>query len=132
MKPIEGENRMPTVLVTGADRGIGAALVRAYHRRGDRAIAACLGAGDELAGEGLAVEPGVDVTRMDTLLALRERLGDTHIDILVSNAGAFHPDSFHDLDYGAMQRLYDVNALGPLRVAQALVPRMERAGGSVS
>jgi len=115
---------MTCVIVTGADRGIGAALVRAYQQRGARAIAACLGAGRDLIDEGLEVQPGVDVTDIASLLALRERLGATAIDILVSNAGAFHPDDFEHLDFDAMLRLYDINALGPLRVAQALVPLM--------
>lgn len=119
---------MSCVIVTGADRGIGAALVRQYHQRGERAIAACLGAGLDLIAEGLEVQPGVDVTDMSSLVALRERLGAIPVDTLISNAGAFAPDSFDDLDFGAMLRLYDINALGPLRVAQALVPLMGAGG----
>ncbi len=115
---------MPCVIVTGADRGIGAALVRAYQQRGARAIAACLGDGRDLVAEGLEVAGGVDVTNLSSLQALRARLGATRIDILISNAGAFHPDDFEHLDFDAMLRLYDINALGPLRVAQALAPAM--------
>lgn len=119
---------MACVLVTGADRGIGAALVRAYRRRGERAIAACLGDGGDLVAEGIEVAAAVDVTSMPSLLALRQRLAGTRIDVLVSNAGAFHADSFDDLDFTAMQGLYDVNALGPLRVAVALTPLMGAGG----
>ncbi|MCC7121564.1 MAG: SDR family oxidoreductase [Gammaproteobacteria bacterium] len=119
---------MACVLITGADRGIGAALAFAYRRRGDRAIAACLGDGESLVAAGIEVAPGVDVTSMSSLIALRERLAATHLDILVSNAGVFHADSFGQLDFAAMQRLYDVNALGPLRVASALTPLMGQGG----
>lgn len=70
---------MLSVLVTGADRGIGAALVRNYHQRGDRAIAACLGDGRDLAASGLEVEPRVDVTDMDSLVSLRERLSESRM-----------------------------------------------------
>lgn len=115
---------MAVVLVTGADRGIGAALVRTYHARGDRAIAACLGEGRDLQADGFEVAPRVDVTDLNSLLALRDRLRDTRLDILISNAGAFHPDTFGECDFAAMQRLYDINTLGPLRVAQALSPLM--------
>lgn len=118
---------MLCVVVTGADRGIGAELVRAYHQRGARAIAACFGDGLDLVSEGLEVQTGVDVTNMASLLALRERLGAMPIDILISDAGALYPDRFDDLDFDAMLRLYDINALGPLRVAQALVPLMGAA-----
>jgi NAD(P)-dependent dehydrogenase (short-subunit alcohol dehydrogenase family) len=115
---------MSCVIVTGADRGIGAALVRAYRQRGDRVIAACLGEGRDLVAEGLEVQPGVDVTKLASLHALRERLGGTRIDLVISNAGAFHADDFEHLDFDAMLRLYDINALGPLRVAAALTPLM--------
>ncbi len=119
---------MACVLITGADRGIGAALAHAYQRRGDRAIAACLGDGLTLAAAGIEVAAHVDVTSMPTLEALRKHLDGTRIDILISNAGAFHPDSFDRLDFSAMQRLYDINALGPLRVAAALTPLMGEGG----
>ncbi|MCC6710258.1 MAG: SDR family oxidoreductase [Gammaproteobacteria bacterium] len=119
---------MACVLVTGADRGIGAALVRAYRQRGARAIAACLGDGASLSAEGLEVAPDVDVTSMASLDALAARLAGTHIDILISNAGAYFADSFEALDFAAMQRLYDINALGPLRVARALTPLMGEGG----
>ncbi len=119
---------MPCIIVTGADRGIGAELVRVYHHRGARAIAACLGEGLDLVSEGLEVQAGIDVTDTASLFALRERLGATPIDILISNAGALYPDSFDHLDFDAMLRLYDINALGPLRVVQALVPLMGAGG----
>ena len=121
---------MATVLITGADRGIGAALARQYQERGNTAIAACLGDGAELAGSGVRVEPQIDVTDMEGLCALRERLGDLRIDILISNAGAYHADGLGDIDYAAMQRLYDINTLGPLRVAECFTPLMG-AGGKI-
>lgn len=119
---------MATVLVTGADRGIGAALVRAYAARGDNAIAACFGDGADLKAEGLTVEAHVDVTSTSSLAALCERLGDTRIDVVINNAGAFHPDSWDNFDYDAMIRLYDINTLGPLRVVSALAPLMGEGG----
>lgn len=113
---------METILVTGADRGIGAALVRQYRARGDRAIAACLGEGADLVADGIEVAARVDVTDLHSLTRLRERLGGTSLDILINNAGAFIADKWRDFDYDALLRLYDINALGPLRVAAALAP----------
>ena len=119
---------MATVLVTGADRGIGAALVRYYHARGERAIAACLEDGHELRRSNIDLVPNVDVTDLDSVMRLRETLGAVSLDIVISNAGAFHPDTFDAFDFDAMLRLYDINALGPLRVAHALVPMIKQGG----
>ena len=119
---------METVLITGADRGIGAALARQYRDRGDRTIAACLGDGANLVAEGFEVAPNVDVPDMASLSGLAERLQDTTITILVSNAGAFAPERWREFDYAGMLHVYDVNALGPLRVVDALMPRL--AAGS--
>ena len=60
---------MSVVLVTGADRGIGNALCRAYRERGDTVIAACLGDSEELRALGIRVEPGVDVTSDEAVQA---------------------------------------------------------------
>ncbi|MBI4693240.1 MAG: SDR family oxidoreductase [Gammaproteobacteria bacterium] len=119
---------MATVLVTGADRGIGAALVRAYQERGDHAIACCLGDGADLVAAGLHVEPHVDVTSLGTLKGLRRRLANMRIDVLVSNAGAYVADGDQEFNYQAMLELYNVNALGPLRAVQTLLPCMDRGG----
>ena len=111
---------MATVVVTGADRGIGLALVSGYHARGDRAVAACLGDGQLLSGTGIEVVPHVDVTRSESFAALCEHLAKAPVDVLICNAGIVHVDDWGDFDYEAMIRQYDVNALGPLRTVQAL------------
>ena len=68
---------MSTVLVTGADHGIGNALCRAYSARGEDVIAACLGDSDELRALGIRVEPAVDVTSDKAVRGLAERLAGT-------------------------------------------------------
>lgn len=103
-------------------------MVRQYRARGDRAIAACLGDGADLAAAGIEVAPNVDVTDMASLSALGEQLRDTTLTILISNAGTFAPERWRKFDYASMLHAYDVNALGPLRVVDALMPRL--AAGS--
>ena len=118
---------MSTVLVTGADRGIGNALCRACHARGDAVIAACLGDSDELRALGIRVEPGVDVTSDDAVRSLAERLADsgTTLDLLINNAGIAERDALGALDYDAIRRQLEVNTLGPLRVTEALLNRLK-------
>lgn len=118
---------MKTVLITGANRGIGLALTRQYAARGDRVIAVCRRTSEALAATGARVESGIDVTDADALAALAQRLGDERIDILVLNAGIMARDALGQIDSGgfdAMRRQFEVNALGPLRVAQALLGQL--------
>ena len=118
---------MSVVLVTGADRGIGNALCRACHARGDDVIAACLGDPDELRVLGIRVEPGVDVTSDEAVRGLAQRLADadTTIDLLINNAGIAVRDALGALDYDAIRRQLEVNTLGPLRVTEALLERLK-------
>jgi len=114
---------MTTVLITGANRGIGLALTRLYRERGDAVIGACREASPELAATGARVEAGVDVREEASVQALAQRLDGTRIDLLVLNAGILRRDDWDELGtaaFEAMREQYEVNALGPLRVARAL------------
>lgn len=118
---------MKTVLITGANRGIGLALARHYTDRGDTVVAVCRQASDALHATGARVEAGVDVTDDAALADLAARLGDIRIDVLVLNAGILGNEAFGSLDasaFDSMRRQFEVNALGPLRVAQALQGRL--------
>jgi NAD(P)-dependent dehydrogenase (short-subunit alcohol dehydrogenase family) len=115
---------MKTLLVTGADRGIGEALCVELQERGERVIAACLGDSPTLRARGVRVEPGVDVTSDTAVGALAERLHDERLDVIVNIAGVVHGGALGSLDFGKLRHEYEVNALGPLRVTQALLDRL--------
>lgn len=116
---------MPTVLVTGANRGIGLALVRAFEARGDDVIACCRTSSGGLAATGARIEE-LDVTSTDSVKALDERLGDTTLDLLVNNAGILRHGGLDDLDVDAIRDQFEVNALGPLRVTAGLRRHLAR------
>jgi NAD(P)-dependent dehydrogenase (short-subunit alcohol dehydrogenase family) len=125
------ERDMATVLITGANRGIGLALAQRYAARGDAVIGVCRHGSDALARTGARVEAGVDVTDGAAVEALARRLGDVRIDTLVLNAGILERDSLGQLDaagFDAMRRQFEVNALGPLREAHALRDRLADGG----
>ncbi len=115
---------MTTAVVIGADRGIGAALVEVYRERGDEAVAVCLGEGEVWSGREVRVVPHVDVTDGAAVARLAEALADTQIDVLAHVAGIGALDRWGKLDFERMLRDYDLNALGPLRVVQALADRL--------
>ena len=115
---------MGVYLITGAEKGIGRAVALRLHERGETVIAACLNDSEEMRGLGIQVEPNIDVTRSAPLRALAERLKEAGIKIngLISNAGIFRVvDTLGSIDFEEMKAHFDLNALGPLRVTEALL-----------
>jgi NAD(P)-dependent dehydrogenase (short-subunit alcohol dehydrogenase family) len=115
---------MSTWLVTGASRGIGLELCRQVAARGDSVFAACREATTALRQTGCRVVEGVEVRDPASLQRLADALGDTRLDVLVNNAGILSVESLGDLDYDAMREQFEVNALGPLKVTEALLPKL--------
>jgi NAD(P)-dependent dehydrogenase (short-subunit alcohol dehydrogenase family) len=111
---------MATVLITGANRGIGLELARQLSDRGDDVIALCRESTGELESAATKVLEGVEITKEEALRRAADALGDIGIDILVNNAGIFTNERFDDLDFSEIERNFEVNALGPLRVTHAL------------
>ncbi|MDX1554450.1 MAG: SDR family oxidoreductase [Xanthomonadales bacterium] len=113
-----------TVLVTGANRGIGLELTRQLLQRGWHVIAVCRSHSQELAdleAEGIVeVFDGVDVSSEDDVTGLARRLEGRKLHWLVNNAGILERDSLETLDFASIERQFRVNTLGPLRVAAAL------------
>jgi len=120
----------PTVLITGANRGIGLEYARQLSARGYTVIGTARdpGTADELDVLADRVEQ-LDVTDADSVAALATRLEGVPIDILINNAGIFERGdvTIDKVDYDMMERTLAVNTLGPLRVTQALLPNL-RAG----
>jgi NAD(P)-dependent dehydrogenase (short-subunit alcohol dehydrogenase family) len=121
-------NMSKTALVTGANRGIGLELARALQRRGDRVIAVCRKPSPELAALDVRVEAGVDVTAADAPADLARRLEGVELDLLVQNAGILERTDLDSLDIESVRRQLEVNAIAPLRLTHALLPRVRRGG----
>jgi len=127
---------MSTVLITGANRGIGLAFVGAYAADGWHVHAACRApeqARELNAVEGEVQVHGLDVTDEHSVAELARDLEDISLDVLINNAGVGGGDgrSFGDLDYAMFAHVLDVNVFGPLRMAEAFTPHLERDRGGV-
>lgn len=121
---------MATYLVTGANRGIGYEYCCQLQARGDIVIAVCRAVSDELQALGVQVEDGIDITSDDSVIALRVRLRETKIDVLINNAGILKRVTLEHLDFDSIRKQFEVNALGGLRVTHALLPNLQ-AGSKV-
>jgi NAD(P)-dependent dehydrogenase (short-subunit alcohol dehydrogenase family) len=111
---------LATILITGCNRGIGLQLASQLTKRGDTVIGVCRTPSDELSALGTRLITGIDVADGDSIAKLKKELGDTHLDVLINNAGILIDDQFGSINYDDMQKQYQVNTLGPLRVIEAL------------
>jgi NAD(P)-dependent dehydrogenase (short-subunit alcohol dehydrogenase family) len=127
------------VVITGANRGIGLGLVGACLDRGDEVHATArrpdsateLAALRKKAAGRLSIHP-LDVTQEDDARALSKELGKEGIDVLFNNAGVGEPwNKLDDLDMTALLNRFDINALGPVRVAKALHRQVAAARGKI-
>ena len=127
---------MANVLITGANRGIGLSLVRAYADGGDRVFAFCRAPGDAEALNDLAAASRGKVTvhKMDvgdgaSIAIAAEAVGDMPIDVLINNAGVFGGErqSLESIDFDAWMDALRIMTIGPLRVVQAFLPSLRAA-----
>ncbi len=115
---------MKSCLVTGASRGIGLELCRQLRQGGYRVVAVCRQASAELRALGCTVIEGIELTDAASVARLAAGLAGERIDVLVNNAGILARDSLTELDFDAMRRQFEVNALAPLRITHALLPNL--------
>lgn len=115
-----------TVLVTGANRGLGLEFARQLHAAGATVIATARKpeAAEELQALGVRVVQ-LDVTDEASVAAMAAALDGAPLDVLLNNAGIFtERGDFESADPAAVLKVYDVNTVGPMRVTQALLPNL--------
>jgi len=111
---------MPTVVITGANRGIGLELARQYRQRGEEVVAVCRNSSEELIKLEVEIVEGVDVADDAAVGQLAASLEGRKVDVLVNCAGILSDESLGDLDFDRIRTQYEINSLGPLRVTAAL------------
>lgn len=122
---------MGRVVITGANRGIGLELCKHYVKAGHEVYAACRQTSKGLSDSGAQIIEGIDVSTATGIDALAQALHGKSIDILINNAGILKSQSLGTIDYDDVERQFMVNAIGPLRVTESLLPNL-RKGAKVA
>ncbi len=120
-----------TVVITGANRGIGLELARHYAREGCDVIGVCREASAELTDVAARVIEGIDVTKDAGVDHLTDALAGERIDLLINNAGLLQDEKLGSIDFDSIRIQMEVNAYAPLRVTEALVSQIP-AGGKIA
>lgn len=117
---------MPTIAITGSNRGIGLELCRQFLARGDDVIGICREATDAMTALGVEAITGIDVSDDGSVATLQNALGNRLIDVLINNAGIMGREKLPELDWEGIRRQFEINSLGPLRVTTALLDNLHR------
>ncbi len=120
---------MPTVLITGANRGLGLEFARQYSADGWDVVATARDSSPELDGLGVRVEE-LDMSDFASVAGFGKRLDS--LDLLIANAGTYGPKSVTSASDGeAWVKTFGINTVAPFLLAQSVLPLVAASKGKL-
>mmetsp|Transcript_30327 Transcript_30327/g.55391 ORF Transcript_30327/g.55391 Transcript_30327/m.55391 type:complete len:263 (+) Transcript_30327:1-789(+) len=126
LQPTMAASVPEAVVVTGANGGIGTEFCRHYASLGSKVFAACRKATDEveaLKDPNIEILGDIDVTSQDSVnrLAAVVKNSGKQVDLLINNAGVIRNEHLFDMNVDSIQKQFDVNGLGAIRVTSTFL-----------
>jgi NAD(P)-dependent dehydrogenase (short-subunit alcohol dehydrogenase family) len=115
---------MKTVVVTGANRGIGLGIAEYYKAEGYNVIATSRKPSQVLVDLGVQ-NMILDVASDESIAAFASQL-NTKIDLLINNSGILNRENIETVTRTSLREHFDVNTAGPLLLTQALLPHFTK------
>lgn len=120
-----------TIVITGANRGIGLELVKRNREAGRKVYALCRKSSAELSETGAQVIEGIDVTDLSALKKAASQVeGD--VDLLICNAGVLKSETLDDLKsvneeaLTSIEKQFEVNTMGPIKTLSSFLGKLKK------
>ena len=116
---------MNTILVTGANRGLGYEFVKQYSETGFNVLACCRNISQAknlkiLAEESKNIEIyELDVGNIKNIMSLSKQLEDKKIDVLINNAGIYRSSTVGNINYDEWLESFKINTIAPYQIVEA-------------
>lgn len=117
-------NTHKTIVITGANRGIGYAMAKLCHQRGDTVYALCRKSSKDLDSLGVNVIEEVEIANQTGIDKAVSALDGISIDLLINNAGILRDEQLSALNKDTIIEQFNVNALAPLCLSHALLANL--------
>ncbi|MAR99773.1 MAG: short-chain dehydrogenase [Nitrosomonadales bacterium] len=118
---------MNTILVTGANRGLGYEFVKQYSETGFNVLACCRNISQAknlkiLAEESKNIEIyELDVGNIKNIMSLSKQLEDKKIDVLINNAGIYRSSTVGNINYDEWLESFKINTIAPYQIVEAFL-----------
>lgn len=110
-----------TIVITGANRGIGLAMAKICQQRGDTVYGLCRQSSSQLNKLKINIIEGIDIATDAGITLAQTELANVSIDLLINNAGILRDENLNNFNKDTIIEQFNVNALAPIALTQALL-----------
>lgn len=113
-------------LITGCNRGIGLELAKQLSQKSYKIFAICRTNSDELKSITNNIFDSIDISDLQQVQEVANRLNSEKFDLIINNAGLLLPSTLDDLNIENIKKMYQVNAVAPLFLTKCMMPTLQK------